>query len=149
MDAHTSLSFVRSNREVFLGPSGKVDLRDFAGQLVVDALCLGAEDVRVRYCRGWYVVSSRVDWLSVDTTNSVLDSFLRLRPFPQHRSNSHRASLVVAAFAKNLITIEHGHLTVVVGVADEQSASQASEILSEYGDSARVVAFSGVAAVAP
>ncbi len=138
--AHSSSDFVRRNPEPFVGATGKPDLRNIAGDLAVDALALGEQSVTIERFQEWFIVAAKGDWLTRNTELSLVECFHRLQSFPEHRENSNRSTVVVTAFAANVLALGPEGQTVIKGCQCELGALAA--YLHSRFPGWRVVAFS-------
>ncbi len=137
---HSSADFVRRNPEPFVGASGKPDLRNIAGALAVDALVLGEQSVTVERFEEWFIVAAKGDWLTRNTELSLVECFHRLQRFPELRENTHRSTVVVTAFAANVLALGPEGQTVIKGCNCELAA--VTDYLAGRFPGWRVVAFS-------
>jgi len=140
--AVSGIEYVRANRTVFLGPTGQPDLRDLAGALVVDALCLNAAPIQIAQIDEWFVVAAEQDWIRAETDLSPYEAFHRVQIFHQHRRNSNRANVMITAFAKEVLTVGPEGLTPIKG--DQTTFIDAAAMMERAYPGCRVVAFRGL-----
>ena len=136
------VDFARENPTMFLA-GGVVDLRDFAGALITDALVLDAHPVVAEITQdGWYIVAAEEDWIKKECRYSVFDSFYRLQIFHKHQQNSNRANLMITAFTKRVVTFGVDGKTIVKG-GDLDLYELERLVFNKY-EGYRVVAFCGI-----
>jgi hypothetical protein len=141
-EMRSGVEYVRSNRTVFLGPSGTPDLRDLAADLVTDALVLGVHPVTVDLIDDWYVVAAPQDWITLKSRHPLIECFRRVEIFHEHRRNSNRATILINAFAKNVLVLGAEGVTVVKG-CDNVSDAFTTSLMQRFSNQ-RVVVFSGL-----
>jgi hypothetical protein len=137
-----NIEHVRENPRSYLGTNHPPDLRDIAGLLVTDALCLGVHSIAVDIFEDWFVVSADADWILKDSDRSVVEAFSRPQIFHQHHKNSMRATVAVTAFTKEAITVGGEGVTIING--EEATLAQAAATLCDRYPGRRVVAFRGI-----
>jgi hypothetical protein len=137
-----NIEHVRENPRLYLGTDHPPDLRDIAGLLVTDALCLGVHPIAVDVFEDWYVVSAAVDWILKDSDRSVVEAFSRPQIFHQHHKNSTRAAVTVTAFTKEAITVGSEGVTIING--DEAALVESAATFRDRYPNRRVVAFRGI-----
>jgi len=138
----SGVEYVQANRKLFLGPTGQPDLRDLAGALVVDALCLNAAPIQVAQIDEWFVVAAEQDWIRAETDLSAYEAFHRVQIFHQRRQNSNRANVMITAFAKEVLTVGPEGLTPIKG--DQTTLKHAAAMMEQAYPGWRVVAFRGL-----
>jgi hypothetical protein len=106
--------FIRKNPAMFLGTGTSPNIYEFASLLVCDALVLGSKKVLVETIDDWIVVSSDFDWIREGLPNtSVKDAVRKIWRLNGHKLNSTRASSLVCAYVKDVVTIgEDGYLLI-------------------------------------
>ncbi len=107
--------------------------------LAADALLLTGGLVRMRRgSGGWWIVQCDEDWLCVGNKGDPLEVFQRMLPLPEASPNSLRSEVLVAAFARDLVTTAAGGRSVIVG-----EAFPTDQVWSEMGELGvgRAVAF--------
>jgi hypothetical protein len=105
---------------------------DLAGRVAHEAALMGATSVSIRLSDGWWVVSADIDWLAHSEFHEI-DFFYRIVPFPENGANSHRAELLLTAFAESLATICDSRPTVIKGdykIDIEAIAPQAARVVA-------------------
>ena len=136
------MDYVRAHRTIFLGPSGTPDLRELAADLATDALALGIHPVTLEIVDDWYVVAAQQDWITLKSRHPLVECFHRVEIFHEHRRNSCRATVVVNAFAKNVLALGAEGVTVVKGC--EHLRPGFTDLLMQRFPGHRVVAFAGL-----
>src|SRR5262249_9800233 len=118
------------------------DLRELATDLATDALVLGVHPVTVDVIDDWYVVAASRDWITLQSRHPLIECFDRVEIFHEHHQNSTRATVVVKAFAKNVLVLGAEGLTIVKGC--ENLPDTFADSLMQRFPNQRVVAFSGL-----
>jgi hypothetical protein len=110
------LGFIRRRRQMFIGrPTVTPDV--LATMLVGDALYLNVTHIEVQRSGDWWIVVSEDDWIA--KANVDLDTlFNRIIPIPGV-VNSHRAEVVVNAFASAVFTAKGEQLFIPRGDVEE------------------------------
>jgi len=85
--------------------------------LASDALILGCRHVEQIIRQSWFIVAADADWFELPSGVSVPPEalFEQLVPFPQRGQNCHRAEILVAAFARDVISVKGVKVAVVQG----------------------------------
>jgi hypothetical protein len=82
-----------------------------------DLILLGALPAHVDQIEGWWVVSADEDWLAADGVFSTRP-FFNIVAFPAAGDNSHRAEVLLTAFADAVVTCGVEGCAWIVGDAD-------------------------------
>jgi len=110
--------------------SGQYNPFEAASLIVLEAVLVGAEDVRIRVVDGWICVLSDVDWLS----GVESDAFSGLAPFKSGGPNSVTSDFFPVVFSRAVATATRDGARIVKG--------ETLGPLSSLGDDwARVLAF--------
>lgn len=99
------VEYVRANPEMF-SSTGVPNPATIANDIALDALVLGARNVRVFRFSDWWVVCADVDWLRIPCQCSAppRETFTRLLGFPELAVNSHRHEIVATAYAHAVVS---------------------------------------------
>jgi len=115
-DRDELLRWLRSNSTRFFSSAGPT-LWALAGGLVEGALVLGCRRVEVELVSSWTVVASDCDWVNLPSRVPAPEEhlFSRLFAFPEKGDNCHRAEVLVAAIARDIVTCKGSEVTHVQG----------------------------------
>lgn len=110
------VEYVRANPDRFIA-GGVPNLAAIAGDIALDALVLGATDVRTVRFGEWWIVCSNIDWLSVPCRCPAAprDAFNRVLAFPELADNSCRHEILATAYAESVVSASGGDRFVVSG----------------------------------
>jgi hypothetical protein len=137
----TAIEYIRSKPEMYLPASAEAIGTKLAELLLVDALALGAEDVRIARSGEWYAVAADFDWLKHGKdVLGISELFERAIPLPEAGVNSIRHEVVVAAFACDVLTSANNEI-VIISEGSDTKASAVGLALCERFAPLRVVAF--------
>jgi hypothetical protein len=109
--------------------------------LVGEAVILGCVRVEAEFHDGWAIVGAEMDWFSVPSRVSVTEDclFTRVFAFPEAGDNSCRTEVLVAAFARDVVTASAGRVRIIQG--DVPPNDSVVRLLSETSRWRRAVAF--------
>jgi hypothetical protein len=139
--SRTTFEFIRLHPEMYLPAGGMPLATKLAELLVIDALALGVDDVRIVRSGEWYAVAADRDWLRLGGSSSdIPDLFLYLRAFPEAGVNSVRHEAVVSAFSSDVLTSIDGEAFVINSADDEKALAVGLELCRRCAPW-RVVAF--------
>ena len=100
------LEWVRKNRDRFF--DGQVTGGKLANALVEQALVLGATDAANLNHDNWQIVGATRDWFREGRfVANDIESFRRVLPLPEAGQYSLRAEILIAAFARDIVTISN------------------------------------------
>lgn len=136
------IEYVRQKPTEYI-PSGVIDLCDFSGSFVSDALSLHVSPVVTEIFEGWHIVAAKEDWITKESRYSVFDSFYRLQLRRKAGNNfSNRANIIVAAFAQHVVTFGIEGKTIVKDCNLDLSSLERH--IEEKYSGYRVVSFLGL-----
>ena len=97
------IEYIRRQPQRFLRqiPANAVEL---AGNLVTDALTLGARHVITMHVADWWIVGGDVDWLPRGSAAEAVRVFSQITPLPEAGDNSMRGDVLLTAFAEDIVT---------------------------------------------
>lgn len=116
--------------------SGHFDPIEVASMIVEEALLCGSPDIDVRRIGNWVVVSSSSDWLSEGGHDVSAKAFARVQSYKEGDDDSMRPEVLLAAFARTVVTYADGTPTEIV--ADETGKESPPPGVETFGR--RVVA---------
>ena len=117
------IAHIRANPKMYTGHD--VPSPMFIAHFIsLDALTLGASDVRITRFDDWWIVCADLDWLNApcQCSASPRASFNRLLGFPELAANSMRHEILATAFAQCVVSLSTTDRFVVCGdVHDDDS----------------------------
>lgn len=128
----TPLEHVRQNPTMYLGKDSVLP-DELAMFIANDALNLGAKFTAIARLESWWVVGADIDWLLIGHEEHPEDLFFRLLPLEGGGQNALRREILLAAFAKDIRTIESGSLsqTIIQG-SDEECFDGIFSLFEEF-----------------
>ena len=90
---------------------GVYDSKEVASQIALEALLLGASDVRIVQTGDWVIVSSESDWLA----DLGGDAFHRLIPLREGGQNAATSEVLLTVFSPSVVTAKDGESVIIKG----------------------------------
>jgi hypothetical protein len=128
---------IRENRTQYLRgadrPSGEYLSEAIASTLI----WLGATPFTVRVERGWWIITSEIDWLRA-SDGIDLSVFSRIVPLPKAGPNSMRGEVLLSAFADAVLTVDGNGLHWIVAEGREGGGAPTAALFQSSG---RLISF--------
>jgi hypothetical protein len=131
------IEWIKSRPEMFLWQQNRG--LQLLTNILGDALLLTDGHITALKKNEWWIAGSAVDWLSADSNYSTKELFARMIPMPEAGQNSIRGEVLLTAFAKDVVTIINGQLSLIKGSI--QGAEDFLRKLNQKNDWTRLVAF--------
>ena len=130
---------IRRDPTLYMSPGRRAVREDLALELASDAVYLGAKEVLILHNEPWTVVAASTDWISQGSKWQPEECFFRLEFIHQYRNSANRATVLLGAFATDIVVFESSTPTVVLGAASNLEAL--SQRLRTQASIVRAVAF--------
>ena len=110
------LDFIRTHPEMNLSRTVP-DPAMIASDIALDAITLGATDVRIFKFQDWWIVNADKDWLNAPCRRSVspTEAFQTYLPFPELGVNTIHHEILATAFAQAVVSLSATDRFVVQG----------------------------------
>jgi hypothetical protein len=131
------IEWIKSRPEMFLWQQNRG--LQLLTNILSDALLLTDGQITALKKNEWWIAGSNVDWLSVNSNFSSKELFARMIAMPEAGQNSIRGEVLLTAFAKDVVTIANGQLSLVKGSI--QGAEDFLLELNQKNDWTRLVTF--------
>jgi hypothetical protein len=135
-----AVSLIQKDPSRYLGRAEKAPGEDLAARMMSSLIWLGALPATVTRLPPWWVVSSEKDWLAVAGQANVEAAFSTIVPLPAAGPNSHRAEVLLSAFADVVVTLGADGVRWVKGDSSRLTLPQGVDLAHANGG--RIVAFS-------
>jgi hypothetical protein len=132
-----AIGHIRRQQQMYLR-DGIARAEDLVERMLSDIVWLDALPAKVERAGSWWIVSSEKEWLMTLAGAVSLEVFRTIVPIPRRGPNDMRADVVVAAFARAVVTAGPEGVTWVVGDA---ATFPLPNGISLHRSSGRTVAF--------
>ena len=112
-----------------------------AAALLQQIILLRATPVRVEQRGDWIFVSSECDWLASSEGAPSKRPFFQLAPFPEGGQNSHRAEILLTAFAAAVVNAGSDGVEWIVSNAEHHPLPDTATLEQIRNAGGRVIAF--------
>lgn len=131
---------VIKNQKMYFGSRG-ANPEEICSAIAEGALILGATETNIKNHKGWWLVSSEVDWLKLPSIIEIDEKsiFERFYGFPEAGVNWHRSEIMAKIFSECCFTVAYNDISLVSG---EMPESNTLKVLKEYSSKwARTIVF--------
>ena len=113
---------VIQRQEMYFGSRG-ANPESICSAIAEGALILGAKEINIKEYKGWWLVSSDVDWLNLPSKIKSDEKLLfeKLYGFPEAGVNWHRSEIMAKIFSECCFTVLNNELSLVSGELPESN----------------------------
>ncbi|MCX7365569.1 MAG: hypothetical protein NTV97_27615 [Alphaproteobacteria bacterium] len=112
-----------------------------AAALLQQLILLGATPARVERRGNWIFISSERDWLASSDSVPTKRPFFHVVPYPEGGQNSHRAEILLSAFAAAVVSVGSDGVQWIVSNADHHPLPDGSTVERFHAGEGRTVGF--------
>ncbi|MCX7360351.1 MAG: hypothetical protein NTV97_00415 [Alphaproteobacteria bacterium] len=102
---------------------------------------LGATPARVDQRGNWIFISSQRDWLASRDGIPTKNPFFHVMPYPEGGQNSHRAEILLSAFAAAVISVGSDGVEWIVSNADHHPLPDDATVEQVRAGGGRMIGF--------